>query len=102
MVISLTDATLVGQTIDWADDLPQWRRRLPWVVAAAALHDISLTSAGTALTAFLSASAVGILVGGVMADRTERHDLVAALTEATGGGDEDDEETEEGEEADKA
>lgn len=49
------------------------------VVAAVALHDISLTSAGTALTVFLSASAIGILVGGVLADRTARHDLVAAV-----------------------
>ena len=49
------------------------------VVAAVALHDINLTSAGTALTAFLTASAVGILIGGVMADRTERHDMIAGL-----------------------
>ena len=49
------------------------------VVASVALHDISLASAGTALTVFLAASAAGILAGDMLADWTKRHDLVAGL-----------------------
>ncbi len=48
------------------------------VVAAMDLHGISLGMAGAALTGFLFASAAGVLIGGVMADRTGRHDRVAA------------------------
>jgi MFS family permease len=43
------------------------------------LHGIPLTSANAALTAFLVAGAVGVLVGGVIADRTERYDVVATV-----------------------
>jgi len=39
----------------------------------------TLTSANVALTAFLMASAFGVLAGGVLADRTRRHGEVAAL-----------------------
>jgi MFS family permease len=39
----------------------------------------TLTSANIALTAFLMASAFGVLAGGVLADRTRRHGEVAAL-----------------------
>lgn len=49
------------------------------VVAMVAIHDIQLASASTALTAYLFASALGVLIGGALADRTERHDLTAAL-----------------------
>ena len=35
-------------------------------------------SANIALTAFLGASAVGVLAGGFLADRTQRHGQVAA------------------------
>jgi MFS family permease len=38
----------------------------------------SFSTANIALTAFLGASAVGVLAGGVLADRTERHGQVAA------------------------
>jgi FSR family fosmidomycin resistance protein-like MFS transporter len=40
---------------------------------------ISLETAGTALSAFLFAVTAGILVGGVAADKTERHDWQAAI-----------------------
>ncbi|MGQ0663022.1 MAG: MFS transporter [Pseudomonadota bacterium] len=41
-------------------------------------QDMSLAGANTVLTAYLVASASGILVGGVIADRTRRHGLVAS------------------------
>lgn len=40
--------------------------------------DVALPVANTALTAFLFASAFGVLAGGVLADRTDRHGYVAA------------------------
>jgi MFS family permease len=40
---------------------------------------LSLTMANAALTAFLFASAGGVLFGGVVADRTKHHGLVAAF-----------------------
>ena len=42
------------------------------------LHDISKTTASTALTSFLIASAFGVLLGGWIADITPRHDLIAS------------------------
>ncbi len=42
------------------------------------IQDVSLETAGTALSVFLFAQAAGILVGGVLADRTARHDLQAS------------------------
>ncbi len=42
------------------------------------LYETPLALAGTILSAFLFASPVGVLVGGWLADRTSRHDLVAA------------------------
>tara|TARA_R110002111_G_scaffold90720_1_gene141219 strand:+ start:176 stop:754 length:579 start_codon:yes stop_codon:yes gene_type:complete len=41
--------------------------------------DVSLPTANLALTAFLFASAFGVLAGGVLADRTVRHGVVAAV-----------------------
>jgi len=38
-------------------------------------HGATLASANAALTAFCLASAIGILIGGIVADRTDRHDL---------------------------
>jgi FSR family fosmidomycin resistance protein-like MFS transporter len=38
-----------------------------------------LAGAGTALTGYLLASSVGVLAGGVLADRNRRHDLVALI-----------------------
>lgn len=49
------------------------------VVALNAIFETPLALAGTALTGFLFASATGILIGGALADRTSRHDLMAAL-----------------------
>lgn len=40
---------------------------------------LTLAWANTALTAFLLSSAVGVLCGGALADRTRRHGLVAAM-----------------------
>ena len=48
------------------------------VTAFVTLHDMPLATASTALTVYLFCSAAGILVGGQIADRTARHDLVAA------------------------
>ena len=44
------------------------------------LHDISKTTASTALTVFLIASAIGVLIGGWIADIMPRHDLIASVT----------------------
>jgi MFS family permease len=49
------------------------------VVALAGAHDVSFAAATVALTAWLSLSALGVLAGGVVADRTRRHGEVAAL-----------------------
>jgi MFS transporter, FSR family, fosmidomycin resistance protein len=47
------------------------------------LHGMSLTIAGTALTTYLVGGLVGILVGGIIADKTDRHDLIAACAFVT-------------------
>ncbi len=49
------------------------------VVALIELHDMPLALASGTLTGYLTASAAGILLGGVVADRTTRHDLQAAF-----------------------
>lgn len=48
------------------------------VVALKALYDVRLVVANGALSAFLTATAVGVLAGGVIADVTRRHGEVAA------------------------
>src|ERR1700690_1296459 len=48
------------------------------VVALMSGYGVTYPSANTALTAFLASSAIGVLAGGVLADRTERHGQVAA------------------------
>jgi MFS family permease len=48
------------------------------LVALMSGYDVSFQAANIALTAFLGASAVGVLAGGVLADRTSRHGQVAA------------------------
>ncbi len=50
------------------------------VAAFVSIQDISLEGAQMALTAFLVGSALGVLVGGQIADRTRRHEWVAALS----------------------
>ena len=49
------------------------------VVAIVAMYDTSVTLAGWVLTGYLFAVAGGILVGGVLADRTTRHNLIACV-----------------------
>ena len=49
------------------------------VVALVSLHDTPLAAASGALTGYLFASAIGVLLGGAIADRTTRHDIQAAL-----------------------
>jgi MFS family permease len=49
------------------------------VAAFVSIQDISLEGAQMALTTFLVGSALGVLVGGQIADRTRRHEWVAAL-----------------------
>ena len=48
------------------------------VVALMSGYGVSFSTANIALTAFLGASAVGVLAGGFLADRTQRHGQVAA------------------------
>ena len=48
------------------------------VVALMSGYGVNLATANFALTAFLAASAVGVLAGGFLADRTHRHGQVAA------------------------
>ena len=48
-------------------------------VALISVYQISLSSANLALSAFLFTSAVGVLAGGIIADRTHRHGDVAAF-----------------------
>jgi MFS family permease len=48
------------------------------VSATVALYEVPLATATSALTGYLLASGAGILVGGRLADRTARHDVVAA------------------------
>ncbi len=48
------------------------------VVALMTGYDVSFQAANVALTAFLGASAVGVLAGGYLADRTTRHGQLAA------------------------
>ncbi len=48
------------------------------VVALTALYGTSAAVANAALTGFLALTAIGVLIGGYLATRTERHDLVAA------------------------
>jgi MFS family permease len=48
-------------------------------------HGLSLAMASAALTAFLVGSAAGTLLGGNLADRTNRHGLVAGLGFAASG-----------------
>ncbi len=48
------------------------------VVALMSGYDVSFSAANIALTAFLGASAVGVLAGGFLADSTQRHGQVAA------------------------
>ncbi|CCE09884.1 putative permease of the Major Facilitator Superfamily; possibly involved in drug resistance [Bradyrhizobium sp. STM 3843] len=52
------------------------------VVALMSGYGISFSSANVALTAFLGASAVGVLAGGYLADRIRHHNLVAAVAYA--------------------
>ena len=49
------------------------------VVAIIAMYDTSVTLAGWVLSVYLFAVAGGILVGGALADRTTRHNLIACL-----------------------
>lgn len=53
------------------------------VAALMELDGLSLAEANLALTAFLGGGALGILAGGVIADRTRRHELVAMAGFAT-------------------
>lgn len=48
------------------------------VAALIELHGTPLPLAGAALTSFLTAGFVGVLLGGYLADKTTRHDLIAA------------------------
>ena len=55
------------------------------VVALGALYGTSNTLANVALTGLLTLNAFGVLVGGVLASRTERHVAVAAFGLAAAG-----------------
>jgi MFS transporter, FSR family, fosmidomycin resistance protein len=49
------------------------------VVGLGALHGTSASVANMALSGFLLLSALGVLIGGVIADKTTRHERVAAI-----------------------
>ena len=49
------------------------------VVALAALYETPATIANVALSALMLMNALGVLVGGVLASRTDRHAMVAAV-----------------------
>ncbi len=53
------------------------------IVALGDLHGASREQAGTILSAFFGAMSIGVLIGGVIADRIERHGLVTGT--AIGG-----------------
>jgi MFS family permease len=53
------------------------------VSALVTLYDTPLSMANMALTAFLACSALGILAGGIIADRTAKHEQVASVGFAT-------------------
>jgi MFS transporter, FSR family, fosmidomycin resistance protein len=55
------------------------------VVALGALHSTPTAIANVALTALLAMSAVGVLVGGLLAGRTRNHAIVAASGLTVGG-----------------
>ncbi len=55
------------------------------VVALGALHATPTAVGNMALTALLAMNAVGVLVGGILAGRTSRHAMVAALGLTVGG-----------------
>ncbi|KZD12510.1 MFS transporter [Oceanibaculum pacificum] len=48
------------------------------VSALVSIYDVAIVDASAPLTSYLFASAAGVLAGGWLADRTERHSLVAA------------------------
>ena len=50
------------------------------VVSIMDFHGASLAAANAALTAFLIAAGIGVLVGGVLADKTDRHHRVALVS----------------------
>jgi MFS family permease len=56
------------------------------VVALMSGYGASFSSANIALTTFLGASAIGVLAGGFLADRTQRHGQVAAACFAINAG----------------
>jgi FSR family fosmidomycin resistance protein-like MFS transporter len=47
------------------------------ITAIQQLYTVEFSTATAALTAFLIGSAAGVFAGGVLADRTDRHDLIA-------------------------
>ena len=49
------------------------------VAALVALHEMPVATASAGLTAYLFCSAAGILLGGEIAGRTRRHDVIAAV-----------------------
>jgi MFS family permease len=55
------------------------------IVALGALWGTPLPEAATALTVYLTLSAFAVLAGGILASRTERHDLVAMIGLAVSG-----------------
>jgi FSR family fosmidomycin resistance protein-like MFS transporter len=57
-----------------------------FVVGLTALHEATPAAAGTALSGYLLASAFGVLLGGVLADFTKRHDVASAVAFAVSAG----------------
>jgi FSR family fosmidomycin resistance protein-like MFS transporter len=55
------------------------------IVALGALWNTPMAEAATALTVYLTLSAFAVLAGGILASRTDRHDLVAVIGLAVSG-----------------
>lgn len=79
-----------GETVDWADDLPQWRRTLPWVVSAVLLLAYLLLGAdrywaglityGLALSIVFLSFVVVIGIGGMVSLAQASFVSVSAVT----------------------
>ena len=77
--ILLSAPMLVMSTFFTATSLQSGGMQSFFVVGLTALHGTPAATAGSALSAYLLAIAVGVLGGGVLADITKRHDITSAV-----------------------
>ena len=77
--VLLTPPVLVLFLFFLATTLPTSGIQTFSVMALITLHDLPLATASSALTGYLVAVAAGVLIGGVVADRTTKHDRMAVF-----------------------